>query len=108
MFVGKIICDHCNQPNMAKAIECIHCGKALHETVAVSDSFREELRQRIAKIQAKNPAAIRLSIVEDHSRSLKISPQMSVSSICHDVLLIEEESGKQYQISRDSVEEVLV
>ena len=97
MFIGKVICNHCNLPNSANAIECEHCGKALHETVTVSASFREELRQRIARIQAKNPATIKLTIVEDDTKN----PVSTVPSMRRDVLLVEQESGKQYHISHD-------
>ena len=97
MFVGKVICDHCNRPNMASAMECEHCGKALHETVTVSDSFREELRLRVAEIQAKNPATIKLTIVDDEPEN----PVSLASTMRRDVLLVEQESGKHYHISHD-------
>lgn len=51
MFLGKQICNQCEQSNPAKTTYCTRCGAILDETIAVGKSFREELHEQLVKLQ---------------------------------------------------------
>lgn len=98
MFLGKQICNKCEQPNPAKTTHCMRCGAILDETIAVGTSFRDELQQQLAQLQE----ARRLQ----EFRAIETNPL--TSPIPPNITLTEQITGVEFLIAHDGADNILI
>ncbi len=101
MFLGKQICDKCDQSNPAKAMHCMNCGAILNETISVGESFREELQQRLAELQ-KERHLHESQTVNKNKQSTLFLP------ITEKIMLTEQVTGMEFLIENDVADEILI